>query len=77
MAPKTIEQKILRARADHAAQAIEALHLAIETLGRAVYHLQSCEVAPPNLMTHISTATEAAVKAHACARIFADRIPSR
>jgi hypothetical protein len=75
MAPKTAEQKARRARADHAAAAIEALHSAVEHLGRALYHLQSTEVAPTALLTQLGIATEAAVKAHALARILADRIP--
>lgn len=75
MAPKTAEQKAQRARADRAAAAIEALHAAVEHLGRALYHLQSTEVAPPALLTQVGVASDAAVKAHALARILTDRIP--
>ena len=64
-----------RARADHAAAAIEALHGALEMLGRAAYHLTATELQSP-ATEKIVTATRCAVEAHALMRILADRIPS-
>lgn len=54
--------------------AIEALHAAIEHLSRASYHLAATEIATPS-MTHVATANDCAAKAHALARILADRLP--
>ncbi len=77
MAPKqTEEYRTRRARADHAAAALEALHAAIETLGRAQYHLATLEVANGTPLTaRVSEALTATNCAHALARILADRLP--
>lgn len=69
------EQLNARARADHAAAALEALHAAIENLGRARYHLASTGMAATPLTTRLGEAMTATTCAHALARILADRLP--
>jgi hypothetical protein len=73
--PRTPEQVTQRVRADHAAAAIEALHLAITALERAGYHLASAEVHSPVTVHVLVEATRCANKAHALMKMLAMRIP--
>lgn len=71
---KTEDQVAARARADHGAAALEALHSAIYQLGRAGYHLSSIGIPTPALAA-TADADELAVRAHALAKIVTDRLP--
>lgn len=72
--PTEDDRRARRARADHAAAAVEALHAAIQNLNRASYHLAATELTTP-AVSQVVTATDTAVKAHAIVRLLLDRMP--
>jgi hypothetical protein len=63
-----------RARSDHAAAALEALHLAMTALERARFHLEATGIRTPAQPCAEEAATKLA-RAHALTRLVVNRLP--
>jgi hypothetical protein len=72
--PERQSRQTRRARRDHAAAALEALHFAVTSLERAQYHLGAIGI-PTQALTAAQDAAGKLAKAHALTRLVVDRLP--